>query len=68
MTDKIITELYFDGKSPQKAIRYLTDLVNRQKEADKRFLVIEEYYENYSNPFEQNPTRCLKLVVRRPKS
>ncbi len=49
--------------SPQAAIRYFTDLVNRAKQEDKRWLRIEEYYEDYGNPFEQNPTRCLRLVI-----
>lgn len=66
MPDKIVVDtLYFGGMSPQKAIRHLTDLISRTKQEDKRFLLIEEYNENYGNPFAE-PTKCLRLITRKP--
>lgn len=56
-----------DGVSPQRAIRILADLVNRTPQADKRWLRIEAYDETYSNPFCQNPTRCLRIVLDKPE-
>jgi uncharacterized protein YoaH (UPF0181 family) len=63
MSKTIVKELMFGGMSPQQAIRYLTDSINRVKEADRRFLKIETYYDDFGNPFEQNPSKELRLVI-----
>jgi hypothetical protein len=57
-----------DGMSPQQAIRMFTDVVNRTKLDDRRYLRIEAYKEDFCNPFEQNPTRCLRIVLDKPKN
>lgn len=62
MGKKIVTQLYLNGLSPQQAIRHLTDLVNRQKQEDKRWLKIEEYNETYGHPFSDG-TQCLRLII-----
>lgn len=59
---KIVETLYFDGLSPQKAIKYLTNLVNRQKQEDKRFLKIESYNETYGHPFSDG-TQMYRLII-----
>ncbi len=56
-----------DGTSPQQVIRMLTDVINRTKLDDRRWLRIEAYREDYGNPFEQNPDRCLRIVLDKPE-
>lgn len=61
MADKIICQLNFDGKTPQQAIKYLQDIISRQKQEDKRWLRIEEYQERYGHPFSDG-TKEYRLV------
>jgi hypothetical protein len=54
--------LELDGMTPQQAIRHLTDIINRSKEYEKRFLRIETYMENYGHPFREG-SRQYRIVV-----
>jgi hypothetical protein len=67
---KIVVREWFDaaldGVSPQQAIRMLTDVINRTKLEDRRWLRIESHRDDLGNPFEQNPTRTLRIVMDKP--
>lgn len=66
-SDRINKELYLNGLTPQEAIKHLTDVINRIPYPQKRFLIIEEYEDDYGNPFEQNPARLLRIVSVTPE-
>lgn len=53
------------GRSPQKVIKILTDIINRTPINDRRYLKIESYYETYGNPFEQNPDKKMRIVIEK---
>jgi hypothetical protein len=64
---KVVVREWFDaslnGVSPQQAIRMLTDVINRTPWGDRRYLRIESFNDDLGNPFEQNPTRTLRIVI-----
>jgi hypothetical protein len=66
MAKKVVTELYLNGMTPQKAIRHLTDLINRTKQEEKRWLRIETYKETFSHPF-RDGVEALRLVIDKPE-
>ena len=49
--------------SPQQAIGILNDIINSTPVADRQYLKIEQYADNHGNPFEQNPDRCLRVII-----
>lgn len=60
---KIIRQLDLNGCSPQKAIRMMNDIINRTPIDMRRYLVIEEYGEDYGHPFRE-PDKCLRVVLK----
>lgn len=43
--------VYLNGMSPQQAIRYFKNMITQTPEPYKGFLRIEEYREDYGDPF-----------------
>ena len=60
----VIQDLYLDGLSPQKVIKVMNGIIGKTKLEDRRYLRIEEYDENFGNPFAE-PTRCLRVVLEK---
>lgn len=59
-----MTSIYLNGKTPQKVIKMMQDIINRTKGIDKERLLIEEYEETYNDPFCQSPDKLLRVVVK----
>lgn len=62
-----IEDVHFTNMSPQQAIKYLKDMINRIAYPEKRWLVLKtykDYHGYYNNP---DPTEQLCLCIRKIK-
>lgn len=63
MKKKVVTELHLNGCSPQKVIKMMTDIINRTPIDKRRYLVVEEYEEDYGHPFREPDTQ-LRVILK----
>lgn len=59
---KVIKDLYLDGVTPQQVKRMMDDVINRTPYDKRRYLRIQEYDEDFGNPFAE-PTKCLRIIL-----